>query len=367
MPTSLATRLTYEALPGRVVFGAGALAELAAEVELLGGERVLVVDGLFDRGLRERVEADLGARHLATIDEVAQHVPTELASGALAQARELGADCLVAVGGGSAVGVAKAVAKETGLPILAVPTTYAGSEMTPIWGITAAAQKTTGRDLRVLPRTVIYDPELTLTLPPLVAAASGMNAIAHCVEALWTPAANPVTDAVAGEGIALLAAGLRAAQHEPRDIEARAQALRGAWLGGTALAVGGTGLHHKICHVLGGSFGLPHAEVHAAVLPWVVELYREAAPAALARVAGALGCEDAVAGLHKLAADLGLAAGLADLGLREADLDLAAELAAAVAPEVPAPVSRAQIQALLARAMVGEGAGAAPQLGNAGH
>ncbi|MGV1050317.1 MAG: iron-containing alcohol dehydrogenase, partial [Solirubrobacterales bacterium] len=237
MPTSVATRIDYEALPGRVVFGPGALAELPAELDRLGAERVLLVDGLFDVGLRERLEADLGARHAGTISDVAQHVPAELAAAARERAREAGADCLLAVGGGSATGLAKAVALSAALPILAVPSTYAGSEMTPIWGITAAARKRTGRDPRVLPRTVLYDPELTVSLPPQASAASGMNAIAHCVEAMWTAAANPVTDAVAGEGIRLLAAGLRGVVREPRDLEARGEALRGAWLGGTALAV----------------------------------------------------------------------------------------------------------------------------------
>jgi maleylacetate reductase len=351
MPTSLATRLSYEALPGRVVFGAGAVAEVAAEVERLGGQRVLVFDGLLDAALVERIERDLGERHAGTIGEVAQHVPAELAASALARARELDADCLLALGGGSATGVAKAVAKETGLPILAVPTTYAGSEMTPIWGITTDARKTTGRDLAVLPRTVVYDPELTVSLSPLASAASGMNAVAHCVEAMWTPAANPVTDAVAAEGITLLAAGLRGSVREPRDLETRGQALQGAWLGGTALAVAGTGLHHKICHVLGGTFNLPHAEVHAIVLPWVVEHYREAAPAALARVARALDAEDAVAGLRELGRDLGLEAGLVDFGLLPGDIELASELAAAVAPETPAPTSREQIVVILENAM----------------
>jgi maleylacetate reductase len=349
--------LTYEPLPGRVVFGAGALDELVAEVERLGAARALLIDGLFDSHLRARVERDLGPRHAGTIDEVAQHVPAEGAASATEHARELGADCLVALGGGSATGLAKAIALETGLPILAVPTTFAGSEMTPIWGITAAGRKTTGKDLRVLPRTVIYDPALTLSLPPRVGAASGMNAVAHCVEALWTLAANPVTDAVAGDGIARLARGLRASHREPRDLEARAETLRGAWLGGTALAVAGTGLHHKICHVLGGSFGLPHAEVHAAVLPWVVGFYRDAVPAAMARIASALDADDAEAGLRELAADLDLGGGLAALGLAEGDLDRAADLAAEVAPQTPAPIDRAQIRELLGRAMDGGATG----------
>lgn len=351
---------TYEALPSRVVFGAGALTRLAAEVDRFGASRVVLIDGLFDEALRARIEAELAGRHAGTIDEVAQHVPAEVAARALTQARAVNADGLIALGGGSATGLAKAVALETGVPILAVPTTYAGSEMTPIWGITAAGRKTTGSDPRVLPRTVVYDPELLLSLPLPVGAASGMNAMAHCVEALWTPAANPVTDAVAGDGMERLARGLRAANADPGDLEARAEALRGAWLGGTALAVAGTGLHHKLCHVLGGSFGLPHAEVHAAVLPWVVDYYRGAAPGALSRIAGALGTDDAVTGLLDLARDLGLGGGLAGLGLPEAALEEAADQAVEVAPQTPAPIDRDGIREILGNAFTngtGEGNG----------
>ena len=353
MPAAAETaRLTYESLPGRVVFGAGSVAALPAEVERLGGRHAIVFYGLPDGALLERLVAELGDRHAGTIDGAVQHVPAERAAAAHERTRELGADCLVAIGGASATGLAKAVALETGLPILAVPTTYAGSEMTPIWGITDEARKTTGRDLAVLPRTVIYDPELTLTFPAEPSAASGMNAVAHCVEATWTAAANPVSDAIAAAGIELLAAALPAIVRDPRDLPAREAALRGAWLGGTALGVAGTGLHHKICHVLGGTFDLPHAEVHAIVLPWVVEHYRtKLPPEALARVAAALGAEDAVAGLRALAHQTGLGAGLADFGLREEDLDLAAELAAVGAPDVPAPTGEAEIRQILANAM----------------
>jgi maleylacetate reductase len=350
MVTTPVATLTYQPLPGRVVFGAGAVAQIAAEIDRFGASRALLIDGLFDEALRARVEADLGGRHAGTIDEVAQHVPAEVAARALAQARAVNADALVALGGGSATGLAKAIALETGVPILAVPTTYAGSEMTPIWGITANGRKTTGSDPRVLPRTVVYDPELVLSLPPRVGAASGMNAMAHCVEALWTPATNPVTDAVAGDGMARLARGLRAAHADPADLEARAESLSGAWLAGTALAVGGTGLHHKLCHVLGGSFGLPHAEVHAAVLPWVVDYYRDAAPDAHARIAAALGADDAVTGLQDLARDLDLGGGLAGLGLLEAALDEAAAQAVEVAPQTPAPIDRDGIREILGNA-----------------
>jgi maleylacetate reductase len=348
-------RAEYEALPGRVVFGCGARAAVPQELERLGLRRVVLVDGLLDGAPARELEDALGERRVATIGDVRQHVPASLAASARETALAAGADGLVAIGGGSAIGLAKAIALEARLPILAVPTTYAGSEMTPIWGITSEGAKRTGTDLAVLPRTVLYDPELTVSLPAQMTAASGMNAIAHCVEAMWTPAANPVTDAVAAEGLASLDAGLRGCVRDPGDLATRTEALRGAWLGGAALAVAGTALHHKICHVLGGTFDLPHAEVHAVVLPWVVEHVRErdVAPAALRRVARALAADDAVAALRGLTQDLDLATSLADLGLDAAGADRAAQLVADAAPSAPAPVTREQVRAILERALAG--------------
>jgi alcohol dehydrogenase class IV len=343
--------LTYEALPARVRFGNGALGVLADEVALLKCRRALLINGLSNAATAERVARDIGPSHIQTIDVRRQHVPATLATEALVVARRQRVDCLIALGGGSSVGVAKAVARTTTLPIVAVPTTYAGSEMTPIWGITENGVKTTGRDVRVLPRTVVYDPELTLDLPPATSGASGMNAIAHCVEAMWAENRNPVTDAVATEGIALLAAGLRGAIVDPDDLYSRGLALRGAWLAGTALAVAGTALHHKICHVLGGAFDLPHAETHSTVLPWVIDHFRNAAPDACERVSKALGAEDPVQGVIRLALDLQTGFGLEALGLTASGADTAAEIIAAGAPAVPAPVSAAEVRAILYRAM----------------
>ena len=351
--SSVVEPIVYEAMPGRVVFAPGSLAGVPDEVSRLGKHRAVLVDGLPDASQATSVALSLGQSHALTLRVERQHVPAELVTPSIAATTTSGADCLVSLGGGSALGVAKAIAHETGLPIIAVPTTYAGSEMTPIWGITEDGHKDVGRDLTVLPRVVLYDPELTVGLPPQATAASGMNAVAHCVEALWTVHRNPVTDAIAGEAIVLLAAGLRASVLKPDDIEARSRALQGAWLAGKALAVGGTALHHKICHVLGGTFDLPHAEVHAAVLPWVVEQFRFAAPAALQRIAGALAADDAVAGLLALSSDLGANKSLADLGLTAAQADLAAKTIAASAPRSPAPVSVRDVRDILDRAMVG--------------
>jgi maleylacetate reductase len=344
--------LVYEPLPGRVVFGLGASETLPAEVEKLRGERIVVIDGLLNR-TSESIARSLGNLHVITIRGDRQHVPTDLAAEAEARIVESRGDVLVAIGGGSATGLAKAVALREELPIIAIPTTYAGSEMTPIWGITDQALKVTGIAMTVLPRTVIYDPVLTYSLSPHATAASGMNAVAHCVEAMWAAAANPITDAIASDGISCLAGGLRASVVSASDATARSQALRGAWLGGTALAVAGTALHHKICHVLGGTFNLPHADVHAAVLPWVVDHFREAAPDAIARVAAALEDEDAVDGLLRLSRDLGLSGGLRRLGFTEADIQQAAQMAAEVAPQAPAPVTVDDIAEILEHAMSG--------------
>jgi maleylacetate reductase len=350
--------LAYDALPGRVRFGVGAVRLIAEELAGLGAARVLLFDGLADPLVAQRVAADLDDRHAATMSVARQHVPASLAEAAATLGREIEADCLLALGGGSALGVAKALARDTGLPIVAVPTTYAGSEMTPIWGITEDGRKTTGRDLSVLPRIVVYDPELTVTLPPGATGASGMNAVAHCVEALWTARRTPVSDALACEGLRLLSHGLPRSVEAPGDLVARGLALRGAWLAGVALGQAGTALHHTICHVLGGAFDLPHAEVHAAVLPAVVEHLRPVAPEALRRIADALGADDAVQGLTALAVAVGATEGLEALGLDAPGVDAAASQVAERAGAAPAPVSAADVRQILEQAMPGPGSAA---------
>jgi maleylacetate reductase len=303
---------TYQPTPGRVVFGRGASrTRLAAELEALGARRVLL---LSDARFADRLDVPIAG----TFTGVRAHVPAEVAAAALAAAQEARADWLLSIGGGSTTGAAKAVALELGLPIAAVPTTYAGSEMTPIYGMTDGRRKRTGVSPDVLPRLVVYDPDLLATLPPGIAAASAMNAMAHAVEALYGPGANPVTALIAEGAIRALAAGL--------DADDPVVTLRGAFLAASALAVGGTGLHHKICHVLGGSYDLPHAELHAIVLPHALAVLRDAHPAELARAADALGATDTASGLHDLLAGLPGAHALAEIGLRESDLAPAAAL-----------------------------------------
>jgi maleylacetate reductase len=286
------------------------------------------------------------------------HVPIETAEAARAVAKELNADCCVAVGGGSTIGLGKAIALTSELPILAIPTTFAGSEMTPIYGITAQGQKKTGRDARVLPRTVIYDPQLTMTLPAKIAGPSGMNAIAHCVEALYAEDANPITSLMAEEGIRALARSLPKVVSDPADLDARAEALYGAWLAGACLGNVGMAIHHKLCHTLGGSYNLPHAETHTVILPHAVQYNRDAAKEAMARISRGLdgnGVADAdpAGGLYDLARKIGAPLSLEEIGMKADALDDAARLATQNPYYNPRAIEYAAIRQLLQNAWEG--------------
>lgn len=338
---------THDVHAPRVVFGPGALDRIPAELERLGAGRVLLICTPRRGDAAERVAAAAGARLAGIFDGARTHVPAEVADAALDEARRLDADLCIAVGGGSAIGVAKAVALGDGPPYVAVPTTYSGSEMTTIWGISADGLKATGRDPRVLPRTVLYEPALTWSLPPAVTAASGMNALAHCVEALYAHDGTPVTSLMAEEGIRALAANLPGAVRDGADGEARSGALYGAWLAGSALGAVAMGLHHRICHVLGGSFDLPHAETHAVILPHVAAFNAPAAREAMQRTAGALGVDDAAGGLYDLRAALGCPASLRELGMPQGQLDAAADRVMESPYPNPRPFRAEDVRALL--------------------
>ena len=259
----------------------------------------------------------------------------------------------MAIGGGSTTGLGKAIALDSGLPILAIPTTYAGSEMTPIYGITEGGLKKTGKDPRVLPRTVIYDPELTYGLPVPMSVTSGINAIAHAAEGLYSVDGNPIMDLMAEEGIAALGRALPAIRTQPRDPAARADALYGAWLCGTVLGNVGMALHHKLCHTLGGSFNLPHAETHTIVLPHALAYNAAAAPRAMERIARALGGRSAAQAVFDLARDNGAPVALRDIGLQEADLARACDIALQNQYPNPRPLERAPLMQLLQDAFEG--------------
>ena len=319
----------------RIVFGAGTFERLADDLD---DRRWLIVHGGSQAAAAQQLGERLGERCAGTFGEVRRHVPAELADRARAQFAELGADGLVAVGGGSVIGLAKAIALTAQAPIVAVPTTYSGSEMTAIYGLTAGGRKHTGRDETVRPRQVVYDPELSRDLPRAVAAPSAMNALAHCVDALWAPGATPVTTLLAGEGARALREGLEAMDRE--------RLLYGAALAGWALGVAGTALHHRICHILGGAYDLPHAETHSAVLPHVTALNAPAVPEALRLGLGG-------AAIFDLARRAGAPIALRDLGLREDDVDAVVPAVVEEAAGNPVPVDEHVVRALLRAAWAG--------------
>ena len=341
------------------MFGAGSLAQLPAEIERLGARRALVLSTPEQRASGEQVAAMLGARAAGVFARAVMHVPIETARAAREEARRLDADCAVAVGGGSTTGLGKAIALDSGLPIVAVPTTYAGSEMTPIYGLTEGGQKKTGRDVRVLPKTVIYDPELTMTLPLALSITSGVNAIAHAAEGLYTPDPNPIIALMAEQGIAALAGALPALHADARDRGARHDALYGAWLCGATLGHVAMGLHHKLCHTLGGTFNLPHAETHTVVLPHALAYNATAAPQAMARIARAMGRADggdpmsAARTIFALTTRLGAPSSLRAIGMPADGLDRAADLATQTPYPNPRALDRQALRALLQRAFDG--------------
>ena len=343
----------------RVVFGSGALGQVGVEVERLGGTRVMLIAGGPEAAFAPAIEDQLGDRIVARFADVTMHVPVEIAHRARDEAQAADVDLLLSLGGGSSTGTAKAIALETGLPILAVPTTYAGSEMTSIWGLTENSRKVTGKDPRVLPRTVVYDPDLTLGLPVDLSAASGMNAMAHLVEALYAPGISPISFQSAREGVRALSSALPRVVADPADLGARSDALYGAWLAGWALGTTGMGVHHKICHVLGGAYNLPHAPMHSAVLSYATAFNQSAAPEAMMAITSALNeagipATDAATGLWDLERLIGAPTNLSDVGFDPAHIEEAAELIVAGNAVNPRPVDTEGTRALLAAACRGE-------------
>src|SRR6266849_2109315 len=323
----------YDLLPSRVVFGPGTIDRLADEVKALGAKRALVLSTPGQRKLAAEASRRLGVATAGIYAEAVMHVPVETARAAREMARRIAADCIVAIGGGSTIGLAKAIAVDTKLPIIAIPTTYSGSEMTPIYGMTEAGLKRTARDAKAQPRIVIYDPNLTVGLPATVSGPSGMNAIAHCVEALYAENGNPITSLMAAEGLRALAHALPMVVREPENIEARGEASMG--------------LHHKLCHTLGGSFNLPHAEVHTVILPHATAYNRAAVPEVMRIIAAGLGAKDAAQGLYDLAKSIGAPLALKDIDMPEDGLDRAAQLATENPYYNPRPVEYEAVRKLL--------------------
>jgi maleylacetate reductase len=339
---------TYQALPMRVTFGLGVLRRLPDELVALNLSRVLVLCSPGQEASGKLVADRLGDRGAGVLAQARAHVPIEVAHLARRHAEAVGADGCVAIGGGSAIGLGKAIALERGLPVIAIPTTYAGSEMTPIWGLTEDGAKRTGRDLRVLPASVLYDPELTVKLPAQVSATSGINALAHAAEGLYAPDASPIVSLMAEEGARALVNALPRVIADRGDLDARADAQYGAWLCGAVLGATTMSLHHQLCHTLGGTLDLPHAQTHTVVLPHVLAYNAPAAPDAVAALSRALdGAADPACELWDLARRLGAPQSLQELGMAEDDIPRIAALVVARPYANPRPVTREAVEAIL--------------------
>lgn len=344
----------HSTLGQRVLFGTDmALDHVVQAIDDLQAQRVLLIADRFAMELSGDVVER--APIVARIHEIAQHVPVSDGQSAVALARAEGVDAVLAIGGGSSIGLAKFVARDTRLPIVAVPSTFAGSEATNVWGQTEGERKTIGIDDRVLPKTVVYDAALSRTLPASVAMASALNAIAHAVDGFWAPRVDPINTALGTEGLRALVPGARAMAADPGDVDARERTLYGAYLAAVAFASAGSGMHHKICHVLGGAYGLAHAEMHAIVLPYVVAFNAPAANEASARVRAAVGGGSASRGLYALRQELGVVASLGELGLKEVDVPEAASLSVEAIPKSnPRPFTVADVERIIRAAWAGD-------------
>jgi maleylacetate reductase len=343
----------YEALPARVVFGVGAIARLPEETERLRIHRALIISTAGQRKHAQRAQELLGSLAVGVFAEAVMHTPGHISEAAMAQVRDLRVDGFVAIGGGSAIGLSKALALRTDLPQIVLPTTYAGSEATSILGETIGNVKHTQRSEKILPKTILYDVALTVGLPVSVSMASGLNAMAHAAEALYAPDRNPLTNLMAEAALHGLIDALPHIYERADDIDARATALSAAWLSGGCLAVTQMGLHHKLCHTLGGTFNLPHAETHAVLLPHALAYNLPYAPDAQHTLSRVFADSDSAKALAEFARRLGLPRSLRELALPESALDHAAEMAARSPYPNPGPIERDALREILGRAWVG--------------
>ncbi len=338
----------------RVRFGAGIRSAVAEEVAALGASRALILTTPHQAAMADEFAAYLGAQAVGRFTGAAMHTPVDVSEQATALALELGADVVIAVGGGSTTGLGKAIALRTDLPQIVVPTTYAGSEATGILGQTENGVKTTLTSPKVQPEVILYDAELVATLPVAMTVTSALNAMAHAAEGLYARDRSPISSLMAVEGLRAFRDSLPRVMADPTNPAARGETLYGAWLCGTVLGQVGMALHHKLCHTLGGSFDLPHAGTHAVILPHAIAYNAGAVPDLLAPVTELFGHGNPGLGLWHFAKEAGAPMRLADLGLKETDLDRAADLAAANPYWNPRPVTREGIRALLQAAWAGD-------------
>jgi maleylacetate reductase len=344
----------YESLPGQVLFGSGTLNQLPRETARLQLHRVLIISTPGHRATAERAAVLLGNVAAGVFTDAAMHTPTEVTDAALAVAVELNVEGTVAIGGGSAIGLSKALAFRTDWPQIVVPTTYAGSEATPVLGETSQGIKQTQRSSRILPESILYDVDLTVRLPVMISMASGLNAMAHAAEALYSADRNPLTNLMADAALSTLIQALPRILSNPRDLEARASALYGAWLCGCCLGNVGMALHHKLCHTLGGAFGLPHAQMHAVLLPHALAYNLSCAPDARESLSRVLNDKEPAVALEHFARSLQLPRSLRELGMPRDAVDRAADLATRNSYPNPRPIEREAIRGMLLRAWAGD-------------
>ena len=341
--------LSYD--PVRIVFGAGAIAALRAEADLHKISRLLVLCSPTRAALARKLIVPVADRCLGFCETAGQTMPRDAFDRIVGEIKRVNANGFIVIGGGSPIGRAKAPAATTGVPYIAVVTTYSGSEMAARWYIGTAEDRVDGESVAALPATAIYDPELTLDLPPAVSAASGMNAMAHAVESLYGIDTNPVVQSMAAEAVRLLGSSLPRIVQNPRDLPARTDALYAAWLAGNFRAK--VGLEHAIAQRLRQWFNLDHARTHAIATPYAVGFNAAAAPEAMVRICRALGADDAARGLYELNVRLGLPTGLRAFGLKESDIDKAVEVISAVKITHPRPVSKADLANVIGQAYAG--------------
>ncbi|KAI9053705.1 hypothetical protein LZ554_002658 [Drepanopeziza brunnea f. sp. 'monogermtubi'] len=346
----------YQSSPGRVIFGPGSIKELAGELQRQNLTRPLLLSTPQQEDQIQALSQQLDGHIAGLFSGATMHTPTDVTAKALAYTTETKADSLVTLGGGSTIGLGKALAIRTGLPHICIPTTYAGSEMTPILGETADGLKTTRSDPKILPGTVIYDVDLTMTLPVGMSMTSGVNAIAHSIEALYSASGNPIITQLALESIRSLARSLPEVAAHPDSTAARTAVQYGAWLAGICLGSVGMGMHHKLCHTLGGTFGMPHAETHTVVLPHALAYNAPAIPAVMQQLAAVFPDSDgdALRGLNRLLDRLRVQRSLGAFGFAEADIEKAAEIACANVYPNPRPVEKEPVREVIRRVWAGE-------------
>lgn len=382
--TPFAKEFRYTSFSQQVVFGVGALDQIGKLAEQSNWRRfMLCTTGSMRRGGEiDRIRSSLGEWLVEVYERVLPHVPDYQVEEALERAMAQQVDAVIGIGGGSPIGLAKALSfalqgkqpaartadpfppGDPGVPVIAIPTTYAGSEMTPVYGVThhsdGNSQKVTVADPRVTPRLTIYDPELTLKLDPGMTASTGINALAHCVEAVYSITRNPLSTAAALGGASYIFSALPRCWARGDDLEARTEMLVGSYLAGTALSNVAMGLHHGVCHVLGGTAGVPHGIANAIMLPHVMRFNLDATAPQLAELALAMGiardgrgddglAEDAARRVNGLVAEMRLPQRLREVGVNESDLPKLASLAAQsrTVKNNPKPVDAAQVQELL--------------------